>query len=195
MRMVIALTALCACSSDRTYALGELDAKHYTFGLPVTGTGKLVVSESLVAPDDWSTVHGVAAFGCDDCVLGDDRTGVGDLFGFGSDIPFGHIAFDSVYGRAELADGKLSVRVEWRSADLDLVASIDGTLAKRADDIQLHGCVTWRPAAALRERDPKLYALFSVLGAPVDDAGWFHVEVQGTVGDPRRLALPCTVAR
>ncbi len=197
MRLFSILTLLVACSnpSERVYALDELNVQRFTLGLPVRGDGKLVVSASLIAPADWSTVRGHAMFSCDDCTLGDDRTPLRDFLWAGPEgIPFGHVTFDSVYGRADFADGRLNVRSEWRSPDLEVEGKVDGTLAKQEDDIELIGCVKFRPTQALLERDPKLYALFGTTGAEMDEQGWFDISIQGRLADARRLARPCELA-
>lgn len=83
-------------------------------GLPVAGNGWLAVSESLVAPAEWSSLRGHATFSCE-------------------------------------------------------------------------GCTT----SSLRVRDPKLYAVFSVTGAELDEAGWFDMALDGRLADLHRFARRC----
>jgi hypothetical protein len=68
---------------------------------------------------------------------------------------------------------------------------VDGTLAKDVDELALDGCIRFRPTDALRERDPKMHALLEMTGAHLDDAGWFHIALQGRLADLEWLAKPC----
>jgi hypothetical protein len=188
----VLLAALVACSSpsrERTYALDELDVQRFTLGLPVDGDGKLVVSESLVAVTDWSAARGHATFDCDGCTLGDDRATVPGFWG--SDVPFGHVTFDTVAARVDFADGRMHATSQWHSPDFELVGKLDGTLAKQNDDIELQGCIKFRPTDELLARDPKLYAVFSTTGAERDNAGWFAIAIEGRIGDLKRFARRC----
>ena len=186
--MRVVLLALFGCSSPlQIYSLDELPVEDWTGGLPVRGDGKLLVA--LSQRGDWSAARGVVGFTCDDCTLGDDRAKL-DLGDFGA-VEFQHLTFDTVRMRAEFRDGLVRVTSQWRSRDMTLDADIDGVLAPRAEDIELAGCVVFRPTDALRERDPRMHSLLSVTGAPSDDDGQFYIRLSGTLGAMRRRGEIC----
>lgn len=193
MRLVLSLAILTACggSDVRTYTLDELPVLEWTSGIPVHGDGKLVVSNSLVAPRDWSTVKGHATFTCNGCTLGDDRTKVlPDLVPGGVQVP--PIALDRVDARADFADGRMHLSSTWRSGELELDAEINGVLAERADDTQLDGCIRLR---ALDTRDPKLRSVIeAMIGGPAPD-GSHVVTLGGTLGAMTIKPEVCDIER
>ena len=163
----------------------------WTAGLPVSGDGTLVVALTPAEPTSWAKVTGHVTFTCDRCTLGDDRAQLQISFWGVSAIDFGHLTFETVRARADFADGRVHLTSTWRSPDLELDARVTGKLGANAEDTQLDGCVMFRPTAALRRRDPKLHDLISLTGAPIDDAGRYNIKLEGTLGNPRRLAKTC----
>ena len=156
-------------------------------GLPVSGDGKLVVSKSLIDPADWAKVSGHATFLCEDCAIGDDHATLG------SDLYFGRIAFPAIEARADVTSGRVHATATTTSPDVEISIRLDGTLAKNLEDSDVNGCIRFRPTAALKERDPKMFALLSVTGADQDDQGWFHIALEGRAGSMKRLAKPCAI--
>ena len=191
MRTLAMLAALIACGSptERSYTLGELDLARYTFGLPVTGDGTLVVSTSLIKPRDWSTATGQVRLSCDSCTLGDDHAPArGIMYGPpGTTVEFGHLTFDSVEARADITDGHIAGHARLRSPDLELDAKVGGTF------VRLDVCVRYRPTDALLARDRRLHALLSMLGVERADDGWFYITVDGAASDVRARSLRCEV--
>src|SRR5689334_12894974 len=194
MRFVAFIPVLVACSSsssERVYSLEDLELEKF-IGLPVSGDGRLVVSKSLISPTNWSNVRGHATFVCEGCALGDDHTTLKDfVWAPPEGLQFGHLALGEIDGRADFGDGHVKARMSVRSEDLEIVVRVDGVLANRKEDVTLNGCIQFRPADALRERDPRMHALLSVTGAESDDAGWFYISLEGPVGELRRYAKRC----
>jgi len=199
-RLATSLALLAACgarSDERSYSLEELPVREWTLGLPVSGNGRLVVTSSLVAPSDWSVVKGHATFTCDGCTLGDDTTQMQlplpPNTWIGNAIDFGHLTLDTVGARADFGDGRMHFESYWRSPELELDARVDGELHETAGETQVVGCVRFRPTEALERRDPKLYAIATTTGAPRDEAGWFFIQLEGSLRDLRRLGTRCQI--
>lgn len=196
MRLALSLAVLTACggSGDRTYSLDELPVLEWTSGIPVHGNGKLVVSSSLVAPRDWSTVKGHAIFTCDDCTLGDDRAHVlPDLAPGGVEI--GRIALGRVDARADFADGRMHLSSALRSDDFELDAEVDAVLAQNTRDTRLDGCIRFRALDALKTRDPKLYSLVETMTGNPSEDGLFAITISGTLGAIRAAFHDCDLER
>ena len=189
----LALIALAACGgdADRVYWLDELPTREWTAGLPVSGDGKLVVSKSLLGVRDWSTARGRAIFSCVDCTLGDDRTNLDVKIFDDAGMPFSHLTLDTVSARADFADGRMVLTAQWRSPEFELDAHVTAVLAKTPHDSVVSGCVKFRPTERLLERDPRLFALSSITGAPLDDAGVYSIRLEGPYGRIRLLGRDC----
>ena len=175
----------------RSYSLEDLPVEEWTLGLPVRGDGTLFVMLPLLDPDDWSDVRGHVRFTCNDCTLGDDHAKMklgDDYFG---DIEFGHLTVGNVCSEIDFDDGRMTMTTTWRSDDFTLDAKIDGVLAKRADDIELDGCIAFRGTDALLRRDPKTHAFVSTTGAPLDEHGNYTIKIEGTLGGMKNLGKTC----
>ena len=187
--MRLALVFVAACTQEHYYALDDLPVTEWTAGLPVSGDGRLVV---WLAGRDWSNTVGFVRFRCDDCTLGDGHTDMA-FDRYGQPIDFGRLALGDVRGALDFADGHVTLTTRWRSRDFELDAYVRGTLAPRAADIALDGCVVFRPTPALLAHDPRMHALASVTGAPLDPQGRFTIELAGTLGKMRMLGEVCTL--
>ncbi|HEY4182153.1 MAG TPA: hypothetical protein VGM90_35160 [Kofleriaceae bacterium] len=189
-------------STAKTYSLAELPVTEWTGGLPVSGHGTLVVDLAPQQPTDWSTATGRVDFTCDGCRLGDDATKIAtgtsknartNAFA-GDGIWFGHLDFTVAKAHVDFAAGKVHVTVQLRSPDLVLDSSVTGTLAPAAADIAIDGCIAFHPTNELSTRDPKTYAVISTTGASLDESGNYTIQLAGTVGAMKRMALRCAVA-
>ena len=189
--MRIALVLLAACTQEHYYAIDDLPVTEWTAGLPVSGDGRLVV---WLAGKDWSNTVGFVRFRCDDCMLGDDRAQM-KIEQVEDPFDFGRLALGDVRADLDFAGGHVTMTTQWRSADFELDAHVLGTLAPRAEDIVLEGCITFRPTAALLAHDPKMHALASITGAPLDADGRFAIKLAGTLGKMRKLGEVCSVVR
>ncbi len=188
------LLAIAACGHRATtYDLDDLPVTAWTAGLPVRGDGQLLVTLVPLHPSDWSHVTGTVDFACDGCTLGDDRAKLDIPSWDGDDrgVPFGHLTFDTVRAHAAFAGGHVHLTSHWRSSEFVLDADVSGTLAPAADDIEISGCVAFRVLEPLRRRDPKLHALLSITGAPIDERGTYHIKLAGTLGKLKRLGRDC----
>ena len=182
---------LVAAHTDlRIFTLDDLPVTTWTLGLPVAGDGRLVV---WLRGPDWASKVGFAHFRCDDCTLGDDHTRMKleELDPF----DFGRLALGDVRAERDFADGHVTITTTWRSPDFELDAHVRATLAPRAEDIVLDGCVLFRPTDALRAHDPKMHALVSLTGAPRDPQGDFTIKLAGTLGNMRKLGEVCALVR
>lgn len=92
-----------------------------------------------------------------------------------------------------VADGRMHMTTRWRSPDMELDAVITGELAKRADDIELRGCIVFRPTPALLARDPKTHAIVSYTGAPRSDDDRYTIAIGGTLGKMRIRGEVCSL--
>lgn len=194
MRVPLACLLLAACTNEHLLSLDELPVEAWTGGLPVDGDGTLFVWLAR-ANDDWSRAVGVVRFHCSDCRLGDGVAKL-TLDGFDEGIPFPGIELGDVEAAVDFADGEVTLRSTWRSADFVLDAKVIGALAPRAEDIVLRGCVRFGPTAHLRERDHRMHALVVTTGAPKDaDREMFSIEIGGTLGAMRRLGRVCSLAQ
>ena len=189
--MRLALLCLAACTQEHYYALDDLPVTEWTAGLPVSGDGRLVV---WLAGHDWSNTVGFVRFRCGDCTLGDARTRM-ELEMYGHPVDFGRLALGDVEADLDFADGHVTMTTRWRSPDFELDAYVRGTLARRAEDILLDGCITFRPTDALLAHDPRMHTLVSVTGAPLRSDGGYAIKLDGTLGNMRRLAEVCWLPR
>ena len=195
MRLAFACVLLAACTQEHYYAIDELPVTEWTSGLPLAGDGHMTVWIAR-PPNDWSKAVGFVRFRCTDCKLGDDEAQIHvPMLGDDSGVEFGHIAIDKLTADADFADGRMKLDVEARSDDFALEARIDGILAPRADDIELDGCIVFRPTEALRERAPKTHDVISLTGAPLHTDHMFHITIGGTLGNMRRLGQVCSLVR
>lgn len=196
--VTVLATACSQPSNTRTYELDDLPVTEWTAGLPVNGDGRLVTKLLPPEPIDWSRVTGSAVFTCDGCTLGDDETPL-RISSWITDAPdgiyFSHLTFDTVRARADFAEGRVRFTSQWHSSEVVLDAEVHGELAPRAADTRLDGCVVFRPLDALLRRDPRMHALLSMTGASTDEHGDFTIKLEGTLGDMRRFAKPCSVER
>lgn len=171
-------------------------------GLPMTGKADFVVDVQVPISNgerDYRAATGRFSLRCRGCTLGDDvaklhlpKRGkpIDDFLGDG--IYFGHLTFDRLAIRVELANGKARVS-GWKieSPDLALVVDVTLELAKRLEDSSVTGCIRFKPTDALRERDPRTHAAFMVTGAPLAPDGQFHIKLAGTYGDLKKLGVAC----
>ncbi len=194
-RSVIVIAAVgCGAShraSPRVYRMADLSIAQWTGGLPVS-SGTLTVD---LSPDvdrgvaDWRQVRGVVDFACDDCTLGDDRTPYHWMIG----TIVGHLTFDHVRARADFAGGVVRVSASGRG-EVDFDVALVGTLAPRAGDTNLDGCVTFAGTERLRRRDEKLASALRLLGYPIGSDQREHVSIGGTLAVPRILGTPCELS-
>jgi hypothetical protein len=196
---VAAAVTLAACGSaqtDRVYRLADLPVREWTLGLPVSGDGTLTVRIEPPQPSEWTAVHGQVDFACDGCTLGDDQTKL-DLrrFGefFGEPARFGRLELGTVRAHVVFGDGQMKMTSRWRSRELVLDAEVRGTLAPRAKDIAIDGCVVFHATRALEQRDPVMFAMVETTGAPRNASGDFTIKLEGTVGAIKRLGKECSL--
>jgi hypothetical protein len=190
MRFAWLLLAACG-PPEHVFTLDDLPVKEWTAGLPVSGDGRLLV---WLAGADWPSTVGFVRFRCDGCTLGDDETKM-KLAMFEDGIDFGHITFDTVRADIDFADGKFELTTNWRSPDFELDATVDGTLAPRAEDIAFEGCIVFRALPPLLARDPKTHAIVSTTGAPIGADGRYMIRISGAVRNMRRLGQVCEPRR
>ena len=65
-------------------------------------------------------------------------------------------------------------------------------LASSFDDSQLDGCLKFKAAPTLAQRDPQTAAVIATTGGLADDAGVFHIKIAGSAGKRKLLARLCT---
>ncbi len=163
-------------------------------GLPMSGLANITVDVTVPKVDGkarYRQATGSFAFACPTgCTLGNDRAKLvlRDL----GEIDVGHVTFDRIDARAELADGHVKLtRWELVSKDLVFNASLRIELADVLADSTLDGCMWFKPAPGLLERDPKTHALISTTGATADADGFFQIKIGGRIGARKYLAQQC----
>ena len=195
MRSLLLLLAACNAPGTFAYDQDDLDAtiRKWTGGLPVSGDLHFIGIISRDG-DDWRTARGSAFLSCQPCQLGDDKTQLDMTDWFGDHgIDFGHITFDRVFATIDFGDGKYRLEVEWTGPELELDAVVGGKLAHHPDDFETRGCVQFDPTEALMKRDPKMYALTTITGAPLDEDGRYDIAIDGWFVNIQRLAKTCRI--
>ncbi len=177
----------------RDVPLHDLDVATWLGGLPMDGRADVAID--LTVPRrgdtrDYAKAKGSFAFACRaGCTLGDDRTRLAVAGG----LPFGHVTFDKVDVRAVVEAGHVEVtRWQLESPDMMLQATLHIDLAANLDDSAIDGCVRFKPAPGLAERDPKTAAVLATTGAPLGPDGVYSIKLEGTLGKRRLLAGACT---
>jgi type II secretion system protein N len=160
--------------------------------LPVSGA--IDVAVDVVVPGrDLRSANGNIEVGCRRCQVGDDVTRLKMKMGYlGDSVEFGHITVDRLVARIELANGAAELAT-WRfvSPDLELELSLRTELAQDWASSPIHGCLRYKVRPELEERSPKMAALLAITGAMLGEDGFFHIALEGTLGDIKKLARNC----
>jgi hypothetical protein len=127
---------------------------------------------------DYKRATGFFALTCPTgCQIGDDVTKIkprskrNSAF-VGEGIEVGHVAFNRVDVRLDVADGHAKIS-RWvvESGDLAIDVAGEVTLDSDRDRSQIDACIRFKPTAALQARDPKTHAAVSLMGATMDEQG------------------------
>lgn len=167
-------------------------------GLPLVGKVDLDVSID-VGNGNADLAWGHVNVGCNGCKLGDDVAKLqlvsksARMAAFAGDgLKFGHIAVDTFAMKATLNNGVGKIDSwQWQSPDLDLQVSGTVQLARDPQQSVVHGCLRFKPSAALAKQQPATYAVIQTTGAPVADDGYFTIALEGTIGEMKRLGRSC----
>jgi type II secretion system protein N len=163
-------------------------------GLPMTGLADVTID--LTVPKargavKYNEISGSIAASCPaGCGLGDSKAQLA-LPGIGN-VDFGHIDLGALDLRVVIRDGQLTMnRFDIVSPDLEMHARLGVKFADALDASTVDGCVWFKPNEALMKREPKTYTVLSTTGAARDEAGFFSIKLEGTVGGLKRLAREC----
>jgi type II secretion system protein N len=180
-------------------------------GLPMSGKVRFVFNLELpnekaksgkVGPS-WVKAEGNAELACpSSCVVGDGKTKLkfnlknqrnqaSQAFAEGG-IDFGKVNIDSLLADVELKDGKLDVtKFEAKSGDGELHVDFGMALNQDLNLSTVTGCLRFNGSAALLKREPKTHTAISATGAPLGPDNLFHIKLDGTLKDMRRLGVIC----
>ena len=177
-------------------------------GLPMSG--KLRFTFNLELPNDkskagkvgpnWLKAEGKLEFACPSgCTVGDGKTKLKVNVANKSQqafaengIDFGKVNIDSLLTDVELKEGKLDItKFEAKSGDGELHVDFGLTLNQDLGQSQVAGCLRYNGSQALLKREPKTHAAISTTGAPLGPDNLFHIKLDGTIKQMRRLGIIC----
>lgn len=171
-------------------------------GLPVAGTADVDIDVTVPIAKgerDYRRATGTIDVKCTKCTLGGEgaklkpRTTSKRAEAFAGDgINFGTIVFDRLEARIEIKNERAEI-VRWVVESPDVTLKITGTaeLASPLDQTQVHGCLQFAGKPDLQQRQPTTASLLALTGAPLGENGLYHIEVQGTIGAPKRFGRTC----
>ncbi|MGE0547996.1 MAG: hypothetical protein AB7O24_28725 [Kofleriaceae bacterium] len=165
-------------------------------GLPMSGRGDIAIHVTVPivrGQRDFRGARGTIALSCPSgCRLGDDHTKLQVGIRMPTELYFGHIDFETVAIKANLADGRAEL-TQWSVVSKDLVIKLEASLelASILEESRVTGCVRFAPTAALKAREPRLEALFATTGAIRGSDDLFHIQIDGTLASRKYLAQDC----
>jgi len=184
-------------AAGRAVPLHEVAEITEHLGLPMNGTGDIDVDVSVPlvrGQPDFTRATGSAALRCAPCALGDDAAVLATKRhgAFGGDLHFGHVAFDTVDLQLAFAGGHADI-TRWvvRSADVRLEAALHVDLDRTFAHSRVRGCVRFAPTPDLAKRDANLATMLQLVGAPRGPDDLYAVKLDGTLDEPRLLAMLC----
>lgn len=177
-------------------------------GLPMSG--KLRFTFNLELPNDksktgkvgpnWLKAEGNVELACPSgCTVGDGKTKLKfnvtnqSQQAFAQNgIDFGKIDIDSLLATVELKEGKLAVtKFETKSGDGEVHVDFNLALNQDLNQSQVTGCLRFTGSPGLLKREPKTHAALSTTGAPLGPDNLFHIKLDGTLKQMRRLGIIC----
>ena len=177
-------------------------------GLPMSGTLRFTFNLELpneksktgkVGPD-WLKAEGNVELACPSgCTVGDGKTKLKfnvtnqSQQAFAQNgIDFGKITIDTLLATVELKEGKLAVtKFETKSGDGELHVDFNLALNQDFNQSQVTGCLRFTGSPGLLKREPKTHAALSTTGAPLGPDNLFHIKLDGTLKQMRRLGIIC----
>lgn len=174
-------------------------------GLPVGGSVDVDIDVTVPKQNgqlDYSLARGIIDVECTaDCSVGGDgavlkpRLNNARAAAFAGDgIQFGKLALGKLSARIEIGDGTARItRWQLSSPDIEIALAFEAQLAKELGHISADGCLRYKTTPTLRERDPKLDAVFAATGAVRGDDGFYAIKLTRPSGRTRILAQPCTI--
>ncbi len=177
-------------------------------GLPMSGTLRFAFNLELPneksktgkAGPNWLKAEGNVELACPSgCTVGDGKTKLKfnvtnqSQQAFAQNgIDFGKINIDSLLADVELKEGKLEVtKFETKSGDGELHVDFNLALNQDLNQSQVTGCLRFTGSPALLKREPKTHAALSTTGAPLGPDNLFHIKLDGTLKQMRRLGIIC----
>ncbi len=178
--------------------LADLRAYLGGLGLPVSGTADIDISFD-VPNGSAALIAGHAHVTCTKCRVGDDvaKLKLGGktarTSAFAPDgLDFGHLDFDKLDVTLTVENGHAVIRkfaVTSPDVAIELIGEVD--LATTIAASRVFGCLRFKPSPTLEKTQPKTFAVLSVTGAPLDEAGYYSIRLEGTIGDMKRLGQVC----
>lgn len=108
-------------------------------------------------------------------------------------IDFGKVTVDSLLARLDVKNGKATVsKFDFKSADGDVKVDLDVALNQDLQSSTVAGCLRFVGSDALAKREPKTHSAITLTGAPRGPDNLFHIKLEGTIRDMRRLGLVCS---
>lgn len=181
----------------REVPLREMPVASLLAGLPMTGLADVAIDLTVPGAGgkhDYRRASGSIALGCPSgCTIGDDAARLRPPGAPGDGIPFGHVTFDKVDVRAEVAQGHVKVtRWQLESKDLTLNLRLNVRLAAELADSTIDGCLRFKASPSLEQRDPRTAAIIGATGAPLGDDGVYSIKIAGSLGQRKLLGQACT---
>ena len=151
------------------------------------------------AGPNWQKAVGGATFDCSNCTFGDGKSKLkpalknnrNQAFAEGG-IEFGKLNVEKMLAKVEIKRGTLKVtKFDAKSEDGKLFVDFAMQLQREIDDSTVDGCLRFDGSAELLKRDAKTHAALSTTGASKGPDGLFHIKLEGTIKQMRRLAKEC----
>lgn len=162
--------------------------------------GEIDVDIDIKTPQGLPSATGSIAIACPKgCQIGDDKTRLKPTVkddraaAFAPDgFAFGHIDIGTVNVVIDVGNGKATIKT-WDVVSKDLEVKVTGSLelGNTMAESRVDGCIRFKIAPALLERDAKTAAVFQTTGAVQGGDGFFHIRVEGPVSGLRFLARDC----
>ena len=162
-------------------------------------TGGANGANGKVGPN-WAKLVGSIELVCPaSCVIGDGKTKLKPKLkntrnqAIAEDgIEFGKVNIDSLSAKVDIKNGKLGIsRFDAKSGDGELRVDLDVALNQDLESSLVTGCLRFRGSDALAKREPKTYSAISLTGASLGPDNLFHIKLDGSIRDLRKLGQIC----
>lgn len=149
---------------------------------------------------DWSHADGTFEFECPSkCTLGNGEakfhpklTNPRNEASVKNGIKFGTINIDSFVARLDIKKGTLEIpKFDLASKDIDLKVEITMNLAQNLDESRVAGCTRYKPSEALAKREGDTFSAIMLIGGPLGPDSMYHVKLDGSFREMKKLALTC----
>jgi type II secretion system protein N len=149
---------------------------------------------------DWTKAAGHLTLECPTgCTVGDGKTKLRPQVKRASEqefvkdgIEFNKLVLDKLLVRLDIKKGKATV-TKWDvpSKDGEVYLDFEATLEPLLNNSQVAGCLRFKASKELEKRDYATAVKLQTTGGPMGSDGLFHIKLQGTLREMKRLPRLC----